>query len=141
MHCVLMTTYSLLSLSPLDVNLSFPKEIAEELVCISMLGSRMEEAAFVHKPSRTLILCDLAFHLEDVFSGLERSIMKWNLVGVRFGPSKLTRILFATNKIMLKESYESLFAFDFDRVIVNHGEVLETGGKELLRASVREVFG
>jgi len=38
-------------------------------------------------------------------------------------------------------SYGRLFEQDFDRVIVNHGAVLETDGKALLRASVAEIFG
>jgi|GEM_PF-5213146 len=64
-----------------------------------------------------------------------------DLVGGRFGPSRLTRILFTRNREKLVSSYRKLLELDFDRVIVNHGNVLPSGGKELLAESVREIFG
>ena len=132
-------SFSAQGLSPLDVNREFP--LMQGLKCIPMRGTRIAEAAFLHEPSRTLVLCDLAFHMKDEFSGLERLFMRWNRVGVRFGPTKLTRLLFTRSKAELVASYEALLALDFDRVVVNHGEVLETGGKAALRESVREIFG
>lgn len=132
-------SFSAQGLSPLDVNKDFPP--LPGLRCIPMRGTRIAEAAFLHEPSRTLILCDLAFHMKDAFSGFERLFMRWNRVGVRFGPTKLTRLLFTKSKAELVASYEALLALDFDRVVVNHGEVLETGGKAALRESVREIFG
>ncbi|MBX3020278.1 MAG: DUF4336 domain-containing protein [Bdellovibrionales bacterium] len=126
----------------LDVNREFPLELASELECVPMHGTRMHEAAFVHKPSRTLILCDLAFNMEsDSFLGIEKFIMDWNKVGVRFGPSRLTRWLFTSSKRELRESYRRLLAADFDRVIVNHGAILDSGGKLQLQAGVEEIFG
>lgn len=128
------------SLSPKDVNAEFP--VLEDLKCIPMRGTRMREAAFVHIPSSTLILCDLAFHMPDVFTGLEKIIMKWNKVGGgRFGPSRLTKLVFASNRAALVQSYNELLAQNFDRVIVNHGEVLESGGREKLKAGIEEIFG
>lgn len=134
-----LAAFRKLGLSPMDVNSGFPA--LPGLRCIPMRGTRIAEAAFLHEPSRTLILCDLAFHMNDEFSGLERMFMRWNRVGVRFGPTKLTRLLFTKSKSELVASYEALLALDFDRVVVNHGEVLETGGKRALADSVKEIFG
>lgn len=124
---------------PQDVNKDFP--LLPELKCFPMRGARLEEAAFLHTPSRTLILCDLSFHMPDVFTGLEKRIMRWNKVGGRFGPSRLTKLLFTKNKRELVSSYGRLLDEDFDRVVVNHGDVLESGGREKLRAGVAEIFG
>lgn len=126
---------------PKDVNSQFPALLANELKCIPMRGTRIDEAAFLHVPSKTLILCDLAFNMDDVFSGLEKWVMKWNKVGGRFGPSRITKWLFAKNQRALVESYEELLKHDFDRVIVNHGEVLDSGGREKLRSGVELIFG
>lgn len=136
-----LAAFSTLGFLPKDVNREFPVSVANELCCIPMLGTRVEEAAFLHPPTKTLILCDLAFNMEPVFSGFERLIMKWNKVGGRFGPSRLTKLVFTTDKNALLASYRQLLALDFDRVIVNHGEVLASGGREKLRAGVAEIFG
>ncbi len=127
-------------LHPKDVNTEFPAAIVGELKCIPMQGTKMDEAAFVHIPSRTLILCDLAFNMPDIFKGLGKLFMRWN-TGGQFGPTRLTKLVFAKNRKALVASYQELLQEDFDRVIVNHGDVLESGGKEKLRAGVQRIFG
>jgi hypothetical protein len=119
---------------------SFPGEIAAELECVAMRGTRIGEAAFLHHPSRTLILCDLAMNMEDTFTGWTRLFMRWNRVGGRFGISRLTKLLFASDARVLAASYRALLERDFDRVLVSHGAVLETGGREQLRAAVAQTF-
>jgi len=135
-----LRAFSEKGLRPRDLASAFP-EIPGELRSIPMLGSRIEETAFVHLPSATLVLCDLAFNMGDVFTGLERMLMRWNKVGGLFGPSRLTRLIFTSNRRLLVESYGKLLAEPFNRVIVSHGEVLESGGRELLRAGVERIFG
>lgn len=136
-----MQEFSSKGLLPKNVNSEFPAALAAELPCFPMCGTRMDEAAFLHVPSKTLILCDLAFNMNDVFSGFEKWIMRWNKVGGRFGPSRLTKLIFAKDTRALLASYQELLSKDFDRVIVNHGEVLETQGQAKLQASVAEIFG
>ena len=136
-----LATFSNKGLNPIDLSLHFPAEVANELKCIPIKGTRIEEAAFVHSPSKTLILCDLAFNMPDVFTGLAKHLMKWNGVGGRFGPSRLLRLFFSKDKALLVESYRRLLEENFDRVIVNHGLILESDGKARLRAGVQEIFG
>ena len=124
-----------------DVAAHFPKHFVADLECIPMLGTRLDESAFIHNPSRTLILCDLAMNMEDVFTGIQGAFMRWNKVGGRFGVSRLARYVFSKDKEAVVRSYHQLFERDFDRVIVNHGAVLESGGKDALRESVAEIFG
>jgi hypothetical protein len=106
-----------------------------------MSGTRVDESAFLHHPSRTLILCDLAMNMEDVFTGIQGAFMRWNKVGGRFGVTRLTKYLFTKDAKALVGSYHRLLERDFDRVIVNHGAVLQSGGKDALRESVAEIFG
>ena len=135
-----LTHFKTLGLEPKALS-AFPAALGSEFECLAMRGTRIDESAFIHHPSRTLILCDLAMNMENVFSGLEGAFMRWNRVGGRFGVTRLTKYLFTKDAKALVASYRTLLERDFDRVVVNHGAVLETGGQEQLRASVSEIFG
>lgn len=126
---------------PKDLNVDFPQEIDGELKCIPIQGTRVEEAVFIHIPSRTLVHCDLAFNMGHVFSGLTKWFMEWNQVPGRFGPSRLMNLVLTKDQRSLMASFERLFKEDFDRVIVNHGDVVESGGKEKLSAGIQRIFG
>ncbi len=117
----------------------FPKDISE-FECIYIKGTKISESVFIHHPSKTLILCDLAFNMPQVYTGLSKFFMQWNRV-FRLGPTKLTRWIFTKNIGELRKSYEQLFKHDFDRVIVNHGETVNQNGKALLKAGYKEIFG
>lgn len=90
-------------------------------------GARlMNEVVFFHPASRTLILTDLAFNMTAPPSGRAR-LFCW-LVGARgFGPHRIIRAGIRDRRAA-RESLQRILAWDFDRVIVTHGEVLETGG-------------
>ena len=96
-------------------------------------GARLlNEVAFFHRASRTLLLTDLAFHpTEASRPGLRR----WTrLTRVRdgFGPNALVR-LFIRDRRAARASLDRILDWDFDRVTVTHGELLESGGREALR--------
>lgn len=59
-----------------DVAADFPKQFERELECVPMLGTRVSESAFLHHPSRTLVLCNLAMNMEDVFTGVQGAFMR-----------------------------------------------------------------
>jgi hypothetical protein len=50
----------------------------------------------------------------------------------RFGPSKLDPLLIRDRRAA-RQSLEHVLGWDFDRVVVAHGDVLESGGHEALR--------
>ena len=58
------------------------------------------------------------------------------LVGAHsyFGPSRLARSMIK-DRAALRASVDRILAWDFDRVVVTHGDLVETGGREALRAS------
>jgi hypothetical protein len=96
----------------------------------------MNEVVFCHRPSRTLLLTDLAFNVPHGARN-EARLFHW-LVGAtgRFGPHRIVRFGIR-DRDAARRSLEAILRWDFDRVTVTHGEVLETGGKEALR----EAFG
>lgn len=112
-----------------------------EVLTIKIDGTRMQEVAFIHTPSRTLIVTDLAFNMQCEFHGLEKWILQWNGVVKRFGPSKFLKYVFTSNRSAMLASVKQLLNCDFDRVIVNHGDVVATDGKRRLRHGFEELFG
>jgi hypothetical protein len=92
----------------------------------------LEEVVFLHRPSRTLLLADLAFHPTRASRpGLRR--WTW-LTRVRdgFGPNAVVRLA-VRDRAAARRSLDRVLAWDFERVVVTHGEVLEGGGREALR--------
>lgn len=57
----------------------------------------------------------------------------------RSEPSRLER-WFTKDRKALRASIERMLVWDFDRVTVAHGEILETGGKDRVREGWRWVF-
>ena len=91
------------------------------------------EVVFLHRSSRTLLLCDLAFNFGARAHPLTRTLLR--LIGSygRFGPSRLDPLLIRDRRAA-RASLERILAWDFDRVVVAHGEILERGGREALRS-------
>jgi len=111
-----------------------PAEWAGELDCEHFQGLPiMGEVAFCHRASRTLLLCDLAFNIGRTAPLATR--IAFRLVGGygRFGPTLLEKLL-VRDRAAARASLERILAWDFDRVVVTHGDVLEKGGREALRA-------
>jgi hypothetical protein len=90
------------------------------------------EVVFFHRSSRTLIMCDLAFNFGPRTAAPTRLLMKLLRSYGRFGPSTLDPLLIRDRRAA-RRSLERILAWDFDRVVVAHGDVLESGGHEALR--------
>lgn len=89
------------------------------------------EVVFHHRSSRTLILCDLAFNFRAGTHPVTRLLMQLIRSYDRFGPSRLDPLLIR-DRAAARASLEKILAWDFDRVIVAHGDVLERGGRQAL---------
>jgi hypothetical protein len=103
----------------------------------------MHETAYFHQPSKTLILTDLAFCMEDsqFVSAFERKLMGYNRVGGgRFGPSWLAEHFFFKNHDQVAESLRAIAGWDFDRIIVSHGRVIESAGGRSAKAVFADAF-
>ena len=110
-----------------------PAEWRGELEQVFFRGRPYEnEVVFFHRASRTLILCDLAFNFGPSAAAPTRLLMRLLRSYGRFGPSKLDPLLIRDRRAA-RESLERILDWDFDRVVVAHGDVLESGGREALR--------
>lgn len=93
---------------------------------------RMDEVVCFHPASRTLLLVDLCFNMRRFDN--RRTGWFLHLAGAhgRFGPSRLARSMIR-DRAALRASVDRMLAWDFDRVVVTHGDVVETGGREVFR--------
>jgi uncharacterized protein DUF4336 len=94
------------------------------------------EVVFFHRASRTLLLCDLAFNFGPRAALPTRWLMRLIRSYGRFGPSTLDPWLIR-DRAAARASLERILSWDFDRVVVAHGDVLEDGGREALRHGYR----
>lgn len=94
------------------------------------------EVVFLHRASRTLLLTDLAFNIGPEAPPWTRFSMRIAGAYGRFGPSLLERIVLR-DRAAARASFQHFLAWDFDRVIVTHGKVLESGGRDALREGYR----
>lgn len=109
-----------------------------ELAVIPLEGTRIGEVAFVHAPSRTLVLTDAVFNYRGHdLPWLASVCMRANRAYGRFGPSRIFTSLVVADRNAFRASIEALLEHDFDRVIMSHGRVLATGGK----IALRDAFG
>jgi hypothetical protein len=94
------------------------------------------EVVFFHRASRTLLLCDLAFNFGPRAARPTRWLMRLLRSYGHFGPSTLDPWLIR-DRGAARASLERILGWDFDRVVVAHGDVLEHGGREALRQGYR----
>ena len=93
------------------------------------------EVVFLHRASHTLLCLDLCFNVRISSSWFTRVFMRMNGAYGRFGPSRAFRYVMMKDARAVRASIDRILAWDFERVTVAHGEVLETGGRDALRAS------
>lgn len=112
-----------------------PEALAKTLEPLYLAGMPgLDEYAWLHAASGTLILTDLAFNIRAPQPLWTRLFLQANGGWDHLGP---TRLLRSTIKdvAQARAGVSALLSRDFDRVIVAHGQVEDSGGRELLRQS------
>ncbi len=94
-------------------------------------GNSLTEIEFLHRPSRTLILTDTCHYLKNG-NRLTRLYAKLSKVQDAPGPTLLVRLI-TRDRAAARASVQRMLEWDFERVIVSHGAILESGGKAALR--------
>ncbi|MED5373730.1 MAG: hypothetical protein VX899_22115 [Myxococcota bacterium] len=89
-----------------------------------------QEVVFLHRPSRSLILTDLVFNIQAHAPFATRAAMfaLWGYPGC--STTLLERV--AMHRDLARQELGALLELDFDRLILAHGAVVETGGKRAL---------
>jgi Domain of unknown function (DUF4336) len=93
----------------------------------------LNEVVFCHKPSRTLVITDIAFHFDKTNAWETRLVGKL-IGGYKALQPTLLEKWSLTNRDLVERSIRAVLAWDFDRVIMAHGSIIETNGKAMLKA-------
>jgi hypothetical protein len=100
--------------------------------CVIHGAPALSEVVFHHGSSGTLLVADLLFNIHSPRSRLTRLYLKLAGVLDRAGCSRLVRAAVKDRRKM-RQSLERVLGWDFERVILAHGQVIETGGHDILR--------
>jgi hypothetical protein len=97
----------------------------------------LNEVVFFHRASRTLILTDLAFNIQRSESILSRILLTLDGAYGRFGGSHIAKLIFLASRSKWRAAIDRILEWDFDRIVVAHGDIVPTGGKRLMRDAFR----
>jgi len=109
------------------------EEIARhfDMECIGGMP-KVNEVAMCHRKSGTLLAPDLVFNIPADTGFFTRLMFRLN---GGFGKVTQTRIFksHVKDRAAHMESIEKIFDWDFDRIVLAHGHVVNEGGKEALK--------
>lgn len=100
----------------------------------------LNECVFFHPASRTLILTDTAFHFDESFPIITQFASRAIGGYKKLSPSILERIA-TKDKEKVRESVKQVLGWDFERVIVAHGSIIETQGKQKFKEGYEQFLG
>ena len=99
-------------------------------------GSRMiEEFLFYHSSSKTLVITDLCFNMQHP-KGIRQTFFTL-MTGTKgeLKTSRMIKLLFG-DKNAMRESVNNALAMPFERLIVAHGNIVESEAAQRLRAAM-----
>ncbi|MDB6032902.1 MAG: Methanol oxidation protein [Verrucomicrobiales bacterium] len=110
-----------------------PAAWGNEISVLKLEGiPKLQEIVMLHRPSRTLIVADLVFNWGPTDSWWENFVRRRMMGIARFpGMSRLFRMNIR-NHSAFANSVDTMLSWDFDRLVVAHGEVISTGAKRAL---------
>lgn len=116
-----------------------PAEWSKEIAAAEVGGApELGEVVLLHRPSRTLIVADLIFHFPGDPGLWTAFLLRLATVGGRRDPGMTVPYKKAiTDPAAYAASVRKILEWDFDRIIVGHGEAIESGGKEKLRSTLQ----
>ena len=106
-------------------------------VHVKGIGLFLDEIAFFHRRSRSLVVADLLFNLSAKDAWITRamgSLVIGPYPGCRF--ARLYRPA-VTDRRAMRASIERILGWDFDQIVVGHGAVVKDKGKEVFQAAFR----
>ena len=116
-----------------------PPEWAAELEQVLVHGARfIAEVAMFDRPTRTLLLVDLIENIGDQTPGTDWALRAWwkfvTRMWNRAAPAPEYRIGWGAKKIV-GAALARILAWDFERVIIAHGDLIEHDAKPILRSA------
>jgi hypothetical protein len=97
--------------------------------------SPLNETVFFHRPSRTVLFTDLLFNLTHTDSTWTRVVMTLDGGFGGAGVARTFRLMMRMRRRTVMDSVARIMKWDFDRMTVAHGDVVEHGAKSVLQAA------
>ncbi len=116
-----------------------PKAWADDFDQLVFKGNRLfDEVVFFHKQSGTVILDDLIqIHSKVKGKSLRNALIKLEGVASPDGGVGLDIRLTFTNRKLARRSLEKLLSWDFDKLIIAHGDCIEKNAKAFVERAFR----
>lgn len=111
---------------------ALPEELTRAVVVKPIAGApKIDEFAFFHRATRTLVLTDLVFNIERPAGAFAHVVLF--LVGAykRIATSRAVRLLVA-DRARCRESMAELLALPFETLVVAHGEIVRSDARARL---------
>jgi len=99
---------------------------------------KRNEVVFFHRPSRTIYTADLFFNIREPEGFL--TPLTFRVMGIhrRFAAAKMWR-RWVTDRAAFARSIDKILAWNFDRIVVAHGEPVDQGARVLFEVALREL--
>lgn len=94
---------------------------------------RLREFVFLHRPSKTLIITDISFNIRSRDRWWERALLSVMGAYGKLGPSTLFKSHFLQDRAAFKVSLDRVLEEDFEQIVLPHGDVVTSGGRQQLR--------
>ena len=95
---------------------------------------KVNEVVFFHKSSKTLIVTDLVFHLLNK-RGWSSCLFRLNGVNETLSTSRLLKMMIK-DRPKFVDSLKKIFEWDFNKVVLSHGDIIKHEGYQKLRSSL-----
>jgi hypothetical protein len=96
------------------------------------------EVVFFHRASRTIYTADLFFNIRRPEGMLTSLALRLMGIHGRFAPAKQWKH-WVTDRAAFTRSIEEVLAWDFERIVMAHGEPVEDRAKDRFEIALREL--
>jgi len=96
------------------------------------------EVVFFHRTSRTIYTADLFFNIQDPEGFLASLVFRWMGIYRRFAIPKIWH-RWVTDRAAFARSIDQILGWDFDRIVVAHGDVVDQDARALVETALREL--
>ena len=95
-------------------------------------GCLLEETVFVHPATRTVVSVDLTENFPSCDHFFTRQYLRVNGALGKVGWPRVLRPVYRDRRAA-RRSIDALLEHDFERVVIAHGDIIETGGPDAVR--------
>jgi hypothetical protein len=121
-----------------ELGVEAPADWAGQIDQVPIAGApKIGEVCFFHRASATLIVTDLVFNVQHIETWGTGLVMR--LVGThrRLAQSRSWRWAFMQDRAAAAASMRRVLEWDFRRVVMAHGDVLEDGAREAMEHALQ----